>query len=291
MSLRDDLKNFIPKFLWDSINHPQGYVVSAEEYNAHWNLNVEQGDHTSKTLEELLDMLYQTVLNDTEGAEHVFTQVPGVAATNVRAALLELKTNITSLEDWRVIINQAIDVLENSDVTLGQAINGVMNALTTHTSSSDHDGRYYTKTLANAQFVSRSELDTTANVLVKTEVFRIVDPDLGDGTFSYTDKNNDLKIGSLQGGYQVFTLQEGDYSLGENRLSAIINDTLHRSAASGGLTEVDSTRVGVIAEIGGTEITISYFTITGSVGSGIVVGSIQPTTVYQGKLWVDTGGA
>lgn len=123
MPLREDLKNFIPKFLWNTINHPQGYVVSAEEFNSQWNLNVAQGDHTALTVQQLLEMLYDTLLNDTEGAEHLYTSIPGITATNVRTALLELRTWLDT-EQLRVNgqLNTAITTANSAVTTANSAV-------------------------------------------------------------------------------------------------------------------------------------------------------------------------
>lgn len=71
MALRDDLKNWIAKKVWQNINASKGDVVPAERWNELFNLLIQQGDDTSQTLRDTLDMLYETVLSD-DGASHVF---------------------------------------------------------------------------------------------------------------------------------------------------------------------------------------------------------------------------
>lgn len=178
--------------------------------------------------------------------------------------------------------------LDASDALLSNRIDESNTFLNVHKNSSDHDSRYYTKESANFTFVSKSEVDTTVGVKVNSEVFRIVNADIGDGTFSYLDSNNNIIVGNRDVNYQYFTLQTSDYTVGENRISAIVNDTLHRTSISGGLVEVNSTIVGVSAEASGAEITINYFSINGSLGSSIIVGSITPIVTYYGKIWIDT---
>ena len=57
MTLRESLKNYIPVYLWESINHPEGYIVSSEEYNMRWNLLMTQGDQQAYAIKELLESL------------------------------------------------------------------------------------------------------------------------------------------------------------------------------------------------------------------------------------------
>jgi hypothetical protein len=65
MALRDDLKNWIAKKIRQSVNTKKG-----ARWNELFNLLIVQGDDTSKTLRDTLDMLYETVLSD-EGADHL----------------------------------------------------------------------------------------------------------------------------------------------------------------------------------------------------------------------------
>ena len=140
------------------------------------------------------------------------------------------------------------------------------------------------------RYVTRSEAQLDNNIDIIYEVFTIVNADNGDDTFTYEDADAVQHVGTLSEGYQIFTLQKGDYTLDENRISAYVNDTLHRSKGSGGLLEVDSNNVGITAEGNGAEITIKYMTISGSLGAGIVIGFIEPLHKYIGKVWLDTSG-
>jgi len=117
------------------------------------------------------------------------------------------------------------------------------------------------------------------DTVIRREVFIIVTSNNGDGTFTYTDSGGIEHFGSLgTSGEQIFTLQKGSYALGEERVEAIINDTLQRSVTSGGLTEVDSTHIALASPEGaGAEITIKYFERVSIVGLGIVqIGATQP---------------
>ena len=99
------------------------------------------------------------------------------------------------------------------------------NIIAQHKTSSDHDSRYYTKDQLT-QYLQGG--DTSVGV----EVFTIVSSNNGDGTFTYNNGTEDI-VGQLTAeGYQVFTLANGTYDLGQNRVEAYINDTFQRSAAS-----------------------------------------------------------
>lgn len=120
------------------------------------------------------------------------------------------------------------------------------------------------------------------------EVFTIVSSDNGNGTFTYNNGTTDI-VGQLTAeGYQVFTLANGTYDLGQNRVEAYVNDTLHRSAASGGLAEIAPDKVALTQpESAGAEITIKYYErISLSGEQSIVLSSIQPPrTTNRSILW------
>ncbi len=135
-----------------------------------------------------------------------------------------------------------------------------------------HDERYYTK----------PELDRYlqgGDTVIHIEVFEIVSGNLGNGTFSYKDSDGVVHIQALaEDGSQYFTLQKGRYTLGGNRIEAIINDTLIRSVASGGLTEIDSSNIRLNDPQGaGAEITFKYFERIGfAPNNGVVVSETNP---------------
>jgi len=133
---------------------------------------------------------------------------------------------------------------------------------------SNVDTRYYTRTLLDTgaldhRYYTKDDLVPWlrgGDTLIREEVFTIVSPDNGDGTFTYTAGENHI-IGTLTGeGYQVFELTQGNYDLGKNRVEIIVNDTLRRSVASGGVQEVDERHVALTQPEGaGAEITVRYY--------------------------------
>lgn len=142
------------------------------------------------------------------------------------------------------------------------------------------DPRYYTKA-ALEPFLSGGD------TLIQEEVFTIVNPDNGAGAFTYTDKLGATQTGTIDvNGFQIFTLQQGFYQLGGNRIYALINDTLRRSPNSGGLLEVDGTHIGIIGQLAGAEITFVYFQRTGLTGEhNVIIGTVQPPQGGDNTLW------
>lgn len=135
-----------------------------------------------------------------------------------------------------------------------------------------HDERYYTKL----------ELDRYlqgGDTVIRVEVFEIVSGNLGDGTFSYKDSAGVTQIGYLDAlGNQQFILQKGSYELGQNRIEATINDTLIRSSASGGLTELGENIIQLNdPQAAGAEITVKYFERIGfAPTNGVVISETNP---------------
>jgi hypothetical protein len=195
--------------------------------------------------------------------------------------------------------------LMSDDTALNTLITNLTTALATHKTSADHDGRYFTETELNngaldGRYYTETELNNGVldtryvtsgqisldNMNIIGEVFTVTNADNGDDTFSYTDRNNVTHIGEKTEAGQVFTLQVADYSLGVNHIKAWVNDTLQRSAISGGLVEIDSTHVEVSTVTTGAEITFEYYTRINNFGAGIYYGATEPLDKYPGKVWI-----
>lgn len=135
--------------------------------------------------------------------------------------------------------------------------------------------------------VTTIESSAVSGTIIKQEVYTIVNSNLGDGTFSYT-VNGGTVIGTLgSSGEQIFTLTQGSYVTGQNRLEALINDTLMRSAASGGLVELSTTTFEIVApQAAGVEITAKYFESMDITNERAVIYSdTEPTTDLTSKIW------
>lgn len=147
-------------------------------------------------------------------------------------------------------------------------ISDVKYIISTHKTSDDHDYKYYTKTLLDSgqldnRYYTKADLIPwlrSGDTVIREEVFVITDANLGDGTFQYT-QDGDVFIGELtEDGSQIFRLNTGIYDPGANRLEVIINDTLRRSVASGGIEELSNTEFILSPpEDSGAEITAKYY--------------------------------
>lgn len=142
-----------------------------------------------------------------------------------------------------------------------------------------------------AELASIAARSAVGNTVRKIEVYTIVNPNNGDGTFTYKDVNDIEYIGEYTvDNEQVFELIQGNYPLGENRIEVLIDDTLHRTVASGGLREVDETHIALtVPEDVGREITIIYFEKIGMAGEHKLshgVGQYDEVAgiIYQGTV-------
>ena len=160
MALRDTLKLFVPKFLWNLISHPAGYVITPEEYNNQHNLNVAQGDASAQAIADTLTMLYETVLHDTDAGPHINIAVANYAATTLKAALEEVRTKIVN----------DITTVTNAATGIQNQVTADVLALATHKTSADHDARYYTEAEVNAiQGALQTQLNTNASTLTAVQ--------------------------------------------------------------------------------------------------------------------------
>ncbi|MGV8982152.1 hypothetical protein [Clostridium sp.] len=233
-------------------------------------LDMEPNDVTGLT-GELLQAVYDKAPNDIKtyintvlipsllGTNLPLTPIDGLTGTDIQTVLQALKTLTDSNKT-------------NSDLLLNNHKNNTSNP---HVVTANQLGVY-----------TKGELDPFlrgGDTLIKVEVFTIVNSNLGDGTFSYSDKNAAIKIGSLDvEGHQLFTLQDGFYDLGSNRIEAVINDTLQRSVASGGLEELSPTVVSLTSPEGvGAEITLKYYERLGVVGTGLIIMSNTPGPYFS----------
>ena len=201
-------------------------------------------------------------------------------AEAVKTLLDKLKIELWGPEAAQFIAN-ASTMPSEAGTNVASQLLWLNNIIAQHKTSSDHDSRYYTKDQITYYLGFG---DTSVGV----EVFTIVSSNNGDGTFTYNNGTTDI-VGQLTAeGYQVFTLANGTYDLGQNRVEAYINDTLHRSAASGGLVELAPNKVALTqpADVG-TEITIKYYERISLGGEqSIVLSTIQPQrTANRSILW------
>lgn len=269
MTLRDDLKNYIPTYLWETMNHPEGYKMTAEEFNSLWNRIQVQGDTHANLIRDILLMLYGTVLSDTNATPHI----NATHATFTGSTLAQILNDI------------AARILSNAQ------------NMVNHKISSDHDSRYFTQAqllgniLTDLYYTKEDLLPYLRNgdTLIREEVFTIVTANNGDGTFTYNNGITNI-VGQLgTSGEQIFELTQGVYTPGQNRVEAIINDTLRRSVTSGGLQEIDGTHVALTTPEGETaEITIRYYERLGAAAEyNIRLSPTQPPQLDGKTMWFE----
>lgn len=185
---------------------------------------------------------------------------PKDSIKNIDTRLTNNLNSINSLNNSKAD-KVVIDALQQSISTNATNISNTNTNLSNHKNSSDHDARYYTK----EQIEPRLKDGET---VIKYEIFNIVSSNDGNGTFRYMNADGVIKTGTISPeGYQVFTLEKGTYPVGKSRIECIINDTLHRSKASGGLAEITNTTFALtFPEGNGAEITVKYYEKIGLFG-------------------------
>lgn len=153
----------------------------------------------------------------------------------------------------------------------------------TELSNGQLDNRYYTKS-------DLTPFLRGGDTLIREEVYTIVNSNNGDGTFTYSSNGNQYVDSLSPEGYQIFTLRDGVYGLGLNRVEIIINDTLRRSVKSGGVMEIDDTHVALTQPEGiGAEITIRYYERIGmSAEYNLKMGNVVPPKNEGKNMWIDT---
>lgn len=269
MALRDDLKSYIPTYLWETMNHPEGYKMTAEEFNSLWNRIQVQGDTHANLIRDILLMLYETVLSDVDATPHI----KAAHATLAGSTLAQILNDV------------AVKILSNAQNMVNHKISG------------DHDSRYFTQAqlLGNALadlYYTKEDLFPylrNGDTLIREEVFTIIEANNGDGTFTYNNGNTNV-IGQLGvSGEQIFELTTGVYLPGANRVEVIINDTLRRSVTSGGLQEIDETHVALTSPEGiGAEVTVRYYERLGAAAEyNIRLSPTQPPQLDGKTMWFE----
>lgn len=160
------------------------------------------------------------------------------------------------------------------------AINDNFERINNHT----HDDRYMTRDEL-APYLQGGDTQ------VRVDIFKIISSNNGDGTYTYT-LNGVEQVGSLDNeGRQILVLS-GSYDMGVNHIEALIDDTLHRSSASGGLVEIDGNTIklsDVLAD--GQEVTVKYYERIGIAGEhNVVVGEQKPPPTRGATLWFKVVG-
>ena len=123
-----------------------------------------------------------------------------------------------------------------------------------------------------------------------TEVYTIKDPDEGDGHFSCINIDGDIRHYTLTEDGYIFELEKGSYQMGRNQMTIIIDDCLHRSEKSGGISELSETKVLLKDKlVAGQEITIMYSNVVriGNPYPRIFINDNEPDVAEVGDFWLD----
>ena len=158
------------------------------------------------------------------------------------------------------------------------------------------DGTEYVKLEGESDWVpSKIRNDGTLNIakdsIIKKEIFTIIDPDEGDGNFSYSNTLGQVRHMPISNDGYVFELEEGSYAQFRNHLEVKIDDVLTRDTISGGLIEINYHRFAVtdVTLESGQEITATYYKV-------IRIGNPYPRFFYHknepedgeiGDFWLD----
>lgn len=130
--------------------------------------------------------------------------------------------------------------------------------------------------------------------MIISEVFTIISLDDGTGKFVYTNSNGEQRhMQKTNEGHCVFELEEGSYMKLRNHLEIVIDDILHRDAASGGVIELSEKRFAVTDKLEvGHEITARYIRIfrIGNPYPRIFYNNETPEAAEIGDIWIDMDG-
>jgi hypothetical protein len=252
--------------------------ISYPDFQLNTVIDPEQMDTNNLELVTKINQII-TKYNAITSSEIPVLPIGGLAGTDIQTVLTSLKTYTDSKDsDLRLLITTLNTYVTNQDAIL-------LTNIETHKSNVNNP---HNVTPAQLSVYTKAELQPYlrgGDTVIRYDVFTIVNSNLGNSTFTYSDKNNVIYTGVITPeGYQTFTLTQGEYALAQNRIDATINDTLQRSVASGGLIETSINKVTLTSPEGtGAEITFKYFEKVGIVGTGTTI--LSPTQPPSGFFW------
>ena len=199
----------------------------------------------------------QSKINNTAGWITNITNASNSLSTEAKNNSIEALNSATlSFNRSNEAYNIAEVSLQNSNTALTESYNASVTANSA------------VNTASNAVFVAEQAVNKAQSMVGNTEilydVYTIINSDNGDGTFSYKNTLDQVFVGIITPeGNQRFQLTK-NYFPGLNRIEGIINDTLIRTMASGGLYEVGeqsipSNLVDLMPVSNGTEVTFKYY--------------------------------
>lgn len=236
---------------------------------------------------------------------HEFVEKINDITTNHNLVEIEAK-RLESVKANKVYVDERDNNLAGTGRTT-QTIKANFDTMVAHKISGDHDSKYYTKSetftkveINNALNLKANKSDTYTrtelapwlrggDTNIKEDVFTIINPNNGDGTFSYSYSGSTIAGNLGENGEQIFNLVTGYYEPGLNRIEAMINDTLRRSAASGGLEEISNTQIALTSPEGsGAEITFKYYERVGMTAEyNIKMSATKPPFNHGKNMWFE----
>ena len=229
------------------VPYPDGSVVN--RHYANGSIDNVKISETANISQSKINNITGWITNITNASNSLSTEAKNNSIEALNSATLSFNRS-----------NEAYNIaelsLENSNTALTESYN-----------ANDYANSAIT-TANNAVFVAEQAVNKAQSMVGNTEilydVYIIINSDNGDGTFSYKNTSDEVFIGTITPeGNQRFGLTK-NYFPGLNRIECIINDTLIRTMASGGLYEVGeysvpSNFVDLMPVGNGTEITFKYY--------------------------------
>lgn len=182
------------------------------------------------------------------------------AETKANSAVATATSAESKADDAVSVAGNAQALAQNSLDISNVALNTSNTALDTSLQASDTASRAVIR--AEQAVVDSQSL--VGNTEIFCDVYTIINSNNGDNTFSYKNTADEVFTGVITPeGNQRFELTS-NYFTGLNRIEAVVNDSLIRSSASGGLIEVGEAGVPTnlvdLMPLGaGTEVTFKYY--------------------------------
>ena len=103
-----NIDTWVPDLLVEDLNDRAGQVIEATYWNAQWNKHKTQGDYNSKTIDEMLRKLNQSVWNPEDGLAMLYHKDPTIAGI--------AEGSVSEQLDWALTrIEQLLPVIKDDD--------------------------------------------------------------------------------------------------------------------------------------------------------------------------------
>lgn len=103
-----DFDTWVPNLLVEDVNDRAGQVIEAAYWNAQWNKHKTQGDYNSKTIDEMLRKLNQSVWSTTDSLAMLYHADPTLAG--------RAEGSVSEQLDWALThVEQLLPIIEDDD--------------------------------------------------------------------------------------------------------------------------------------------------------------------------------